>query len=358
MSKTISAAKARARHLKAHLERRGKEISLSEALEAISASENQTDWNRYQSALKRLKTFPEAIPDTGKRQPHKIFIAPPGSGSSAVAEITFVKNIMNGKIPILISLYDQKFPQNSKCDTSGWVTINTTYTREGKTNVGEALSDESGVKGILINVRLEGFPGRDLEREEKYKHADGGHFSVQSVYLTAISFIMRDILKWPEEIKANIGTIIFNGMELAENYADCTYSQRLPNLIERIRESGGNPNLFIITASHTLQYDVTVSKHEYKLIIADFIGKQRFSKWPVDQLYIEQSLESIKPTLGRLFLNPERMIEDICLYVGSLSIKLFLDDELNKGKELSFIQSYMQDIMGSTLNEMKRSVSA
>lgn len=354
MNSTISAAKARARLLKTHLENSGKAISLSEALEAISASENKTDWNRYQAALKHARNTPDSPQIATRHQPHKIFAAPPGSGSGAIAEITFVKNIHDGKVPVLIMLSEHKFPTNAEQDTSDWLTIDVTYTDELITNVRD-IPNYDKIKGLIIRLRLEQFPRRGLVHEIMAKSEIG---SEENARLTALMFVMRDMRKWPAELKRKIGTLIFYGMELIALKEHRVYSKFLPGLIDSMRQDGGSPSLFIVTSSDIPKKDIVRSEYEYKLIISDSIHRRLFNECPVDKLYIEQGFDAVKPILDKLFTNPDRLIEDICLYVGSLSTKLILDDELNKREPLVFVQRYLKGIMGAELiQQMKQNIS-
>jgi hypothetical protein len=347
MNITISGVKARARLLMAHMRESGKEMSLTQALEALSASENNTDWNRYQAFIKSARLLPQAPSPQTSHSPHKIFASGPGFGSGPIAEAVFAHGTTTGSIPVIVMLREHEFPSNKQHDTTGWLTINVTYNNMGGTNLSGLIS-LGNIKGVIIRPCFIDLPGRDPEREAKAERENSHLFTANNARLTALSLILNDMAHWLPDLKKLIGTIILYGMEVIDQFKNKIHSRTIPHFMKSMRAHGGNQNLFLVTSSDLMKEDILNSNDEYKLIISESTPGSLFSNCPIDKLMIEQNKAIVLSRFDKLFKNEHRVIEDISIYIGALSIPLILKDAPEDNSDFDFIRTYTQGMVGSS----------
>lgn len=181
---TVSGAKDRARLLMSHLAKSGITINLAQALEALSATENGTDWNRYQAVLKATKDSME----TKDYPPHRIIAGRPGGGGTGIVEALFSYEATHSKtIPLLILLFDINMPP---------------------------LGDPENIKGIVIKL---------IVITETPRHPE-----IIKLRAAALDAIIERIPRWKHGISSSIGTVFIEGMEAVDTADSTYYDVKLP----------------------------------------------------------------------------------------------------------------------------------
>lgn len=306
MNTTVSAVKTRARALKNHLAKSGKDISLSEALEAISATENGSDWNRYQATLKKLKLYAQATSVAKEYPPHKVLACHPGEGMDCAAEAIFALDTLAGKVPVIVLLEDMPFPQNMMADDAGWVTIHVNIGKDSTVSMG-ALGNAEDIRGIVIKPII------------------FWHVMTPDIALAlCMKHLLGSMPDWCPELLKRIGTVIFYGLHLAESSYTDYYQTKFPEFMRKLRLAGGDQQLLIVTRSDKNKDFMAMSSDDYKIIVTESAEPTLFKISGVERLVIprEKGITNPAQRFPRLFQRKSLSIEDICTYVGARSLEL------------------------------------
>ena len=303
MNTTVSAVKTRARALMSHLAKSGKSVTLSEALEAISATDNGSDWNRYQAALKKNRNAPQAPAESKEYQPHKVLACYSSNEVPRMAEAIFAHEADNGKIPVIVLLEDIPFPQNLMANDAGWITVEVKLAKDSTVHM-PVLNYAEDIKGIIIKPITNWHEmAPDLARSLCMKHL--------------LSFIPE----WSEELIKRLGTIIFYGLHLAESSYVDYYETKLPEFMQKIRSTAGDQQLLVVTHSDKNKNFMAMSNDDYKIIVTENADSKLFNIHGIERLVIPKAHGNSSPAyrFPRLFRRKHLLIEDICIYVGSMS---------------------------------------
>lgn len=325
MNNTISGAKARARLLMSHLAKSGITITLAQALEALSATENGTDWNRYQAALKANK---ESV-KTREFPPHRIIAGHPGGGGTGIVEALFSYEATHSKtIPLLILLFDASMPQYRAFDTTGWVHVHFTVDPAHPCEIKlPPLGDPDNIKGIVIKL---------IVITETPKHQE-----VIKLRASALDSIIEQIPRWKYGIASSLGTVFIEGMEMVDTADSTYYDVKFPRMMAELRQQSDNQQLVIETQTDISKDSIYRSKDKYKLInLTTCQADQYFTDCPLDMVSLGLTSGNTH-RYARLFTDESRRIEDTALYIGSVNGSLIRAELTTKNAFSTFIQNYM-----------------
>lgn len=325
MNNTISGAKARARLLMSHLAKSGITITLAQALEALSATENGTDWNRYQAALKANK---ESV-KTREFPPHRIIAGRPGGGGTGIVEALFSYEATHSKtIPLLILLFDASMPQYRAFDTTGWVHVHFTVDPAHPCEIKlPPLGDPDNIKGIVIKL---------IVITETPRHQE-----VIKLRAAALDSLIEQIPRWKYGIASSLGTVFIEGMEMVDTADSTYYDVKFPRMMAELRQQSDNQQLVIETQTDISKDSIYRSKDKYKLIkLTTCQADQYFTDCPLDMVSLGLTSGNTH-RYARLFTDESRRIEDTALYIGSVNGSVIRAELTTKNAFSTFIQNYM-----------------
>jgi hypothetical protein len=308
-----------------HLAKSGTTITLAQALEALSATENGTDWNRYQAALKADRSAVE----TRKYPPHRIIAGRPGGGATAIIEALFSYEATHSKtIPLLILLFDASMPQYRAFDTTGWIHVHFTVDPAHPCEIKlPPLGNTDNIRGIVIKI---------IVITETPKHQE-----VIKLRAAALDSIIEQIPRWKYGIASSLGTVFIEGMEMVDTADSTYYDVKFPKMMAELRQQSDNQQLVIETQTDISKDSIYRSKDQYKLIkLTTFHADQYFTDCPLDMVSLGQASSNTK-RYARLFTDESRRIEDTALYIGSVDGSLIRAELTTKNAFSTFIQNYM-----------------
>lgn len=311
---TISGAKSRASRLIPHMAKSGIRITMPDALEAISAAENNSDWNRYQAALKNSRSAPD---EPLAAIPHTVLACDPGMGSSAVTEALFTFDMeMTDVIPIFIKAYRHNFP-SSFVDRSKIFSMMSV--RGEILHLTEATGDvKSKVSAIVIFLDEStgmGFIGEDKTQE----------------YAKELASVLKGIQNWHPSVLKKIGRVIVGDFEVADSDDSDFYSRLFPDFMRSIRKHGGQQSLLVQTMSDRSQDDLYSSTDAYEIItMSTHTPLFEFSPLPVLR---KSDTPSRIRRYGSIFRSDKNQIRDAVLYITPKALSYY---KLPPSKETKF----------------------
>lgn len=319
---TISGAKTRARLLIDHMAKSGTKFTMPDALEAISASENNSDWNRYQAALKSSRNAPEAAPAS---IPHTVLASHPGLGASAIIEALLAFDMEKAdSIPLHIVFYAHDFPTAQSVDRSKIVTLKS---RHGAILQLATISPE---KAGAIVIYLCAETGIGLEGQEK-----------RAAHSKELESVLKGIEGWDPAVLAQIGRVTISGFEATENLNSKFYSSVFPKFMRSIRQYGANKTLLIHTMSDLSQHDLYSSTDEYDVITMSGGYISLFPTSPIPVTRIIQHSGNFRRTYGRIFQDEKRAIHDAALYIGTHGESFYKQPLPRETSYSLFLQQFM-----------------
>jgi hypothetical protein len=344
---TVSGVKAKARLLINHFEKSGISISLAQALEAVSAADNGTDWNRYRSSLKSAAGAPTV--DPGHK--HKIIVRSPGTGTNAVLHSLFGYELLHTDgLPIFIELLkDNKMGRcyleqsieaaNGEVPAEGLETLNFMYCPDHPTKF-PCVSDVERTKGIIIRFWVD-----PTLSAEQYRDLNA----------CALRWTLRQILAMDKRILQKISTVFVNNLEYVDTSNSCLYDRHFPAFMRDLRAYGGNKQLVICTSSDQGKKSLYRSADEYKLIKMLTPTLDLFADCPFDCINVRSQSNSslIASIYDRLFTDDTRVVEDTALYLGQLRVQALETPFESKIPTAEFIRNFcLKDIEISKKRQM------
>jgi hypothetical protein len=321
---TVSGAKALARGLVERMATLGVPMTLARALEAVAASHDFPDWNRFRDALKkgRVQT---SVQGRDVYPPHRLVVTAPGHGSSALIEHEFLLEARQpGVLPIMIRFNDAPFDSylyQAIVPSAKVTVVDATYTEESTDKIKFRRSLSLDGSGLIVNLWA---PSKHL-------------VSAWKALLPLIpSLLERQHLEKP-------GTLFIQDLGRVDRDNSDDYDVGLPQLMKQLRASGGKRSLIVMTQSDDARQSLYRSPDAWKLIMMAGDYSKLFYRCPFERVVALPFRLPVQSYFSRLFADPNRHLEDAALLIGSMISGHYdypLDNESEYG---SSVLKYLSD---------------
>jgi hypothetical protein len=326
---TVSGAKALARGMIERMAALGVPLTYAQALEAVAASHQYTDWNRFLDALKkgRIQT---ACSDFVAKPVHRLIVSLPGHGSSVVLEHEFERQTSNPQCyPILIEL-------------GGFAPLSAYFSRGRSNNVRSYYAGYNADTGEFSTVnRPFSFEG-----------------SGAIIYLCAVTgngvakLKKEDIGAAWDALLASLGTLFSvqqlerPGMLAIRDY-DVVDSSKTTDFDVTFPSLTGpqgpfrNKSLLVVTQTDKCRQSLYRSPDAWRLIMMAGDESRLFYRCPFEKVCAYPFSEPVQSFYKRVFVDPSRQLEDAALFVGQRSSAALVTKLPNKSDYGESLVEYM-----------------
>jgi hypothetical protein len=321
---TVSGAKALARGMVDRMAALGVPMTYAQALEAVAASHQYSDWNRFLDALKKGRVQLSS-PGKEEHRPHRLIVTAPGFGCGAVIDHDFLFEASQpGVLPVMIRF------NNAPLDSYLFQQI----VPSAKVTVMHAMYDDIASDKIVFSGSL---PLDGTGLIINIWSPPNQLISAWKAMLPLIpSLFQHRHLEMP-------GTLFIEDLHRVDRQSGDDYDVCLPQLMKALRAFGGKKSLVVTTQTDAARESLYRSPDAWKVIMLAGDDTRLFYRCPFERVFVYPFEKSAQSYFARLFSDRNRQLEDAALWVGSMKRDHYSEPLVNESAYGASLLKYFAD---------------
>lgn len=320
---TVSGAKALARGMVERMGAIGVPMTLAQALEAVAASNNFPDWNRFRDALKKGRVQCSLWQE--EQRPHRLVATAPGYGCAALIEHEFLLEARQpGVLPVMIRFNDAPYGSylfQQIVPSANVTVVDASYNEDAPDKIvfrGRLPLDGTG---LIINIWSP--PKQIIPAWKELLSLIPSLFDRQHLEMA--------------------GTLFVENLSQVDRQDGDDYDVALPQLMKQLRAFGGKKSLIVTTQTDEARQSLYRSPDAWKVIMMNGDDSKLFYRCPFERVCVHPFRKAVQAYFTRLFTDPSRLLEDAALLIGSMRADYYLQPLATESPYGTSLLQYIAD---------------